>query len=44
VLYGYRLVDVAEQVRLVVVETLEGQIGVVASAVDIFIDGVAFPE
>jgi len=44
VFYGYRLQDVAEQVRLAVALALEGQIGVSAAAVDVFVDGIAFPE
>jgi uncharacterized alkaline shock family protein YloU len=44
VLFGYRLQDVADEVRSAVAEALEGQIGVTASAVDIYVDGIAFPE
>ena len=44
VFYGYRLTDVADQARKAVAETLEGQIGATAAAVDIYVDGIAFPE
>jgi uncharacterized alkaline shock family protein YloU len=44
VYYGFRLQELAEALRYAVAETLEGQIGITASAVDIFIDSVVFPE
>ncbi|MCL2631887.1 MAG: Asp23/Gls24 family envelope stress response protein [Coriobacteriia bacterium] len=42
--FGYRLQEVAEQVRYAVADTLGGQIGVTTSAVDVFVDGIVFPE
>ncbi|MDR2957382.1 MAG: Asp23/Gls24 family envelope stress response protein [Coriobacteriales bacterium] len=42
--YGYRLPEVAEQVRSAIADTLEGQIGVKVAAVDVYVDSVAFPE
>lgn len=42
--YGYRLHDVADSIRSAVAETLEGQLGVAVDAVDIFVDGIQFPE
>lgn len=44
VYFGHRLQEVADQVRLAVAEVLEGQIGVTAAAVDVYVDGIAFPE
>jgi uncharacterized alkaline shock family protein YloU len=44
VLYGYQIQDVATAVRASIAETLEGQIGVPVAAVDVFVDGVAFPH
>jgi uncharacterized alkaline shock family protein YloU len=44
VFYGYRLHEVAENIRIAVVETLSGQVGIEATAVDVYIDGVQFPE
>jgi uncharacterized alkaline shock family protein YloU len=43
IFYGYRLQDVAEQIRAAVADTLEGQVGVVVSTVDVFVDGIQFP-
>ena len=42
--FGYRLQEVAEQVRFVIADTLEGQIGIKAATVDIYVDSIAFPE
>ena len=42
--YGYCLQDVAEKIRLSVVETLEGQVGIEVASVDVFVDGIQFPE
>jgi uncharacterized alkaline shock family protein YloU len=44
VFYGYRLQEVAEKVRHAVVDTLSGQIGIEVAAVDVYIDGIQFPE
>ncbi|MDR1422801.1 MAG: Asp23/Gls24 family envelope stress response protein [Coriobacteriales bacterium] len=44
IFYGYRLQDVAEQIRKTVVETLECQVGVSVGAVDVFVAGIQFPE
>lgn len=44
VFYGYRLHDVADTIRTVVVDALDGQVGIKAAAVDVFIDGIQFPE
>jgi uncharacterized alkaline shock family protein YloU len=44
VYYGYRLQEVAEQIRHAVAGTLLGQIGIEVAAVDVFIDGIQFPE
>lgn len=41
---GYRLQEVADTIRVVVVDTLEGQVGIKASAVEVFIDGIQFPK
>ncbi|MCL2883291.1 MAG: Asp23/Gls24 family envelope stress response protein [Coriobacteriia bacterium] len=42
--YGYQLQEVAAHVRTVVSETLSGQIGVGVAGVDVYIDGITFPE
>ncbi|MCL2137610.1 MAG: Asp23/Gls24 family envelope stress response protein, partial [Coriobacteriia bacterium] len=42
--FGFRLQEVAEQVRYAVADTLEGQIGISAHTVDVYIDSIAFPE
>ncbi|MDR0459340.1 MAG: Asp23/Gls24 family envelope stress response protein [Coriobacteriales bacterium] len=42
--YGYQLMAVAEQVRSMVADTLEGQIGISVNQVDVFVDSIAFPE
>jgi uncharacterized alkaline shock family protein YloU len=44
IFYGYRLQDVAEQIRTAVAQTLEGQVGIEVSAVDVFVDGIQFPH
>jgi uncharacterized alkaline shock family protein YloU len=44
IFYGYRLQEVAENIRAIVVDTLEGQVGIHADAVDVFVDGIQFPE
>jgi uncharacterized alkaline shock family protein YloU len=41
--YGYRLQEVADKIRVIVVDTLDGQVGIKADAVDVFIDGIQFP-
>ncbi|MGN0073237.1 MAG: Asp23/Gls24 family envelope stress response protein [Coriobacteriales bacterium] len=42
--YGYRLADVAAQVRSAVADALKGQIGAQASSVDVYVDALAFEE
>lgn len=42
--YGYRLVEVADNVRKAVADALKGQIGVEATAVDVYVDALAFEE
>ena len=42
--YGYRLVEVADKVRAAVADALKGQIGAEVSAVDIYVDALAFEE
>jgi uncharacterized alkaline shock family protein YloU len=42
--YGYRLQEVAENVRLAVIDTLLGQVGIEAAAVDVCVDGIEFPK
>ncbi|MDR1713665.1 MAG: Asp23/Gls24 family envelope stress response protein [Coriobacteriales bacterium] len=44
VYYGYRLHDVADNIRAAVADTLAGQVGISVSRVDVFIDSVQFPE
>ena len=44
VTFGYRLSEVAERVRSVIAETLEGQVGAIVAAVDVYVDSIAFPE
>ncbi|MDR1082850.1 MAG: Asp23/Gls24 family envelope stress response protein [Coriobacteriales bacterium] len=44
VFYGYRLQEVAEGVRGAVVDALYGQVGIEVASVDVFIDGIQFPE
>lgn len=42
--FGYRLHDVGNEVRLVVADTLSGQVGIQAAKINVFIDGIRFPE
>ncbi|MDR2586972.1 MAG: Asp23/Gls24 family envelope stress response protein [Coriobacteriales bacterium] len=44
VFYGYRLQEVADKIRLAVADTLSGQVGIDAASVDVYVDGVQFPE
>ena len=44
VYFGYRLPELASAVRRAVSETMVSQIGVKVSAVDVYIDSIAFPE
>jgi uncharacterized alkaline shock family protein YloU len=44
IFYGYRLQEVAEQIRLAVADTLFGQVGIEVFAVDVCVDGIQFPE
>ena len=42
--YGYRLADVAAQVREAVADALKGQVGAPTSSVDVYVDALAFEE
>ena len=42
--YGYRLVEVAENVRKAVADALAAQIGVTVTNVDVYVDALAFEE
>ncbi len=42
--YGYRLPDVAAEIRSVTADALKSQVGIDVNAVDVFIDGVQFAE
>ena len=42
--YGYRLADVAAQVREAVADALKGQVGAETSSVDVYVDALAFEE
>lgn len=42
--YGFQLQAVAERIRLAVVETMEMQVGITIAGVDVFVDGIQFPE
>ena len=42
--YGYRLADVAAQVRSAVADALKGQVGAQTSSVDVYVDALAFEE
>lgn len=42
--YGYRLSDVAEQVRTAIADALAAQIGAKTSSVDVHVDALAFEE
>jgi uncharacterized alkaline shock family protein YloU len=44
IFYGYRLQEVADIIRVVVTDTLAGQVGIEATSVDVFIDGIEFPK
>jgi uncharacterized alkaline shock family protein YloU len=44
IFYGYRLYEVAEKIRFAVADTLAGQVGIEAAAVDVYVDGIQFPE
>ncbi|MCL1846606.1 MAG: Asp23/Gls24 family envelope stress response protein [Coriobacteriia bacterium] len=44
VFYGFQLQVIAEQIRAVVIETMEMQVGVTVASVDVFVDGIQFPE
>ena len=41
---GYRLADVAAQVREAVADALKGQVGAETSSVDVYVDALAFEE
>ena len=42
--YGYRLVEVADNVRLAIADALKGQLGAEVASVDVYVDGLAFEE
>ena len=42
--YGYRLVEVADNVRTAVSDALAGQVGATVASVDVYVDGLAFEE
>lgn len=42
--YGYRLVEIAENVRKAVADALAAQIGVTVSSVDVHVDALSFEE
>lgn len=42
--YGYRLADVADQVRTAVADALKGQIGADTVSVDVYVDALASEE
>ena len=42
--YGYRLADVAAQVREAVADALKGQVVAETSSVDVYVDALAFEE
>ncbi|MGN0035459.1 MAG: Asp23/Gls24 family envelope stress response protein [Coriobacteriales bacterium] len=44
VYYGYRIVEVAADVRAAVADAVLSQLGIEVAAVDIFVDGVVFSE
>jgi uncharacterized alkaline shock family protein YloU len=44
IFYGYRLQEVAENIRLAVVDTLSGQVGIEVAAVDVYVDSIQFPK
>jgi uncharacterized alkaline shock family protein YloU len=44
VYYGYRIVEVASDVRAAVADAVLSQLGVEVAAVDVFVDGVVFSE
>lgn len=42
--YGYKLREVAANVQAAVMEALHSQVGVDVAGVDVFVDGLVFPE
>ena len=42
--YGYRLVEIAENVRKAVADALSAQIGVTVTSVDVHVDALSFEE
>jgi uncharacterized alkaline shock family protein YloU len=44
IFYGYRLQEVADKIRLAVADTLSGQVGIEVASVDVYVDGIQFPE
>lgn len=42
--YGYRLVEIAENVRKAAADALAAQIGVTAASVDVHVDALSFEE
>jgi uncharacterized alkaline shock family protein YloU len=44
VYYGFRLPDLAGQIRSVIADALKSQVGIDVAAVNVFIDGIQFME
>jgi uncharacterized alkaline shock family protein YloU len=44
VVYGHKLHEVAKQAQIAVSEALTSQVGVDVAAVDVYVDGLVFPE
>ena len=42
--YGYRLTEVAENVRLAIADAIKGQTGADVASVDVYVDGLSFEE
>ncbi|HBT95318.1 MAG TPA: Asp23/Gls24 family envelope stress response protein [Coriobacteriia bacterium] len=42
--YGFKLQDVAAEIRSVAADTLSGQVGIDVAKVDVYVDGIRFPE
>ena len=44
IFYGHQIKAIAEEIRSVVADTLSGQVGIETERVDVYVDGVRFPE
>jgi uncharacterized alkaline shock family protein YloU len=44
IFYGHPIKAIAEEIRSVVADTLSGQVGIETESVDVYVDGVRFPE